>query len=308
MVVRDDAMSKAKWGWLWKVIATILGPIAIGAVAEAWHASWGPCGALKSTILRVCTHPLGFLVLDFVILASAAFLVLVSLLIVQELLRRIWRRKDRRGYPIASEPQIIALGLVVASVAFAASFLAPSLRQSTATPRPLYGLLPSDISNVVWGIRLVVSVTVAPVLAVFAVLLVLGFLSSKSTHPLMTAAGVFLGAASGFLSPIGRLADPLLVSLLEPLLGRHNSSFYGIFLLAPVFGYSSFILGSLAQGRAFIPAKELALSVAAGSALFIPLAVSFDVFSLLLLLLYILVLTVVMTRFVLSHHAASEAV
>ncbi len=196
------------------------------------------------------------------------------------------------------EWRIIALGFVVTGVAFAASFAAPPLRQLMVRARLDYNpdfFTATDVQNVVWGIGLVVSVTIAPVLVVFAVLLVTGLLASRSTYPLITAIGTFLGAIIGFLSPWR--GDPLLVALMEPILGRQYTSLYGIFLLAPIFAYASFILSNLMDGRALISPWKVPLHAAVGATLFLPLVISFETFSLLLLYLYSLVFTVAMIRF-----------
>ncbi len=289
-----------------KVSAAFLGAIAIGVAGEAWHANWGPCGGLhRPTILLVCTHPPGFWMLDFMAVTGAALLLIASFWIIAYLFRRIGRGKGRASYLMTPEWRIIALGFVVTGVAFAASFAALPLRQLMArlVDYTAASSFATNVQNVTFGIGFVVSVTIAPVLVVFAVLLVIGLLTSRSTYPLITAIGTFLGAVIGFLSPTAGLADPLLVALMEPILGRQYTSLYGIFLLAPVFAYASFILSNLMDGRALISSWKVPLHAAVGATLFLPLVISFETFSLLLLYLYSLVFTAAMIRFLISRRA-----
>ncbi|MEE9236773.1 MAG: hypothetical protein V3U52_03170, partial [Thermoplasmata archaeon] len=118
-------MNKTIWVWLLKVSAAFLGAIAIGVAGEAWHANWGPCGGLhRPTVFRVCTHPPGFWMLDFMAVTGAALLVIASFWIIAYLFRRIGRGKGRASYLMTPEWRIIALGFVVTGVAFAASFAA----------------------------------------------------------------------------------------------------------------------------------------------------------------------------------------
>lgn len=234
--------------------------------------------------------------LDFTVLAGASFIILVSVWITTNVIARM-RKGKHRSFPLTIPVwQTIVAGAIVAGATFIASFATPPLGRAFVLLFNYSSFPKLDLPNVVWGIGLVTSVTLAPVLATFGVSDATSLRSPRSIQSMIAASGTHLGAMLGLASPV----DPILAAFFNPILGPQNVSLSGVFLLAPVFGYAFFVVGSFVDGRAKIPPRETALDLAVISVLLIPLLASLGTFWLLLFSLYALVIASTLTRLIIS--------
>ncbi len=278
-------MSEIRWGLIQKGSLIALISILTAVALEGWHTVVGVCtGFTRPSVLPVCTHPAGFWLLDFFVVAAAALTIGLSLLFATEVVRI---RMRRRASPLtagistrafgSAEWQRILVGLSGMGIIYLTSLSVPLLLPN--------GFLQLELPDPWWGITFIFLVAAPPAFSVYALLLAIELKTSKAFHPVVTGTGALVGALIGT-----NLAWTLgLVSALP--------------VVTMIFAYSSYVLGRFTRPSERLSRTGAIWHVVASSGLLIPLAFPFQEISVMVISLYVLLLTAIAVGYLLPHEA-----